>query len=136
MKPGGRLLNHQISRLHLPPKAIRSFIDAYVFPDGELAPVGTTVTLLEEAGFEVRDVHALREHYAKTLRAWVANLEAGWSTATRLAGSGRARVWRLYMAASALAFERAQIGVNQVLAVKTHRNGASEMAATRAAYAA
>ncbi|MEU4245150.1 cyclopropane-fatty-acyl-phospholipid synthase family protein [Actinoplanes sp. NPDC026619] len=139
LKPGGRLLNHQISRLHLPPKAphqVRSFIDAYVFPDGELAPVGTTVTLLEEAGFEVRDVHALREHYARTLRAWVANLESDWSTAVRLTSPGRARVWRLYMAASALAFEQAKIGVNQVLAVKTHRNGDGEMPATRAAYAA
>jgi cyclopropane-fatty-acyl-phospholipid synthase len=139
LKPGGRLLNHQISRVHLPPSAPhqpRSFIDAYVFPDGELAPVGTTVTILEQAGFEVRDVHALREHYAKTLRAWVANLESDWSTAVRLTSPGRARVWRLYMAASALAFEQARIGINQVLAVKTHRNGDSEMPATRAAFAA
>jgi cyclopropane-fatty-acyl-phospholipid synthase len=138
LKPGGRLLNHQISRLHLPPKAAhqqRSFIDAYVFPDGELAPVGTTVTLLEEAGFEVRDVHALREHYARTLRAWVANLESSWSEAVHLTSPGRARVWRLYMAASALGFERGKIGVNQVLAVKGHRNGAADMPATREAYA-
>jgi cyclopropane-fatty-acyl-phospholipid synthase len=137
LKPGGRLLNHQISRLHLPPKQPhqeRSFIDAYVFPDGELVPIGMTVTLLEEAGFEVRDVHALREHYGRTLRAWVANLESDWSTAVRLTSPGRARVWRLYMAASALAFEQAQIGVNQVLAVKIHRGGASEMPATRAEY--
>jgi cyclopropane-fatty-acyl-phospholipid synthase len=137
LKPGGRLLNHQIARLHLPPKQPhqqRSFIDAYVFPDGELAPVGTTVTLLEEAGFEVRDVHALREHYARTLRAWVANLESDWATAVRLTSPGRARVWRLYMAASALAFEQAKIGVNQVLAVKPHRTGASDLPATRATY--
>jgi cyclopropane-fatty-acyl-phospholipid synthase len=137
LKPGGRLLNHQISRLHLPPKQPhqpRSFIDAYVFPDGELAPIGTTVTLLEESGFEVRDVHALREHYARTLRAWVANLESDWSTAVDLTSPGRARVWRLYMAASALAFEQSRIGVNQVLAVKTHRNGASDMPATRATF--
>ena len=139
LKPGGRLLNHQISRLHLPPKQPhqqRSFIDAYVFPDGELAPIGTTVTLIEEAGFEVRDVHALREHYGRTLRAWVANLESDWSTAVRLTSPGRARVWRLYMAASALAFEQAQIGVNQVLAVKGHRDGGSDMPATRAGYLA
>ena len=138
LKPGGRLLNHQISRLHMTPKSPhqRGFIDAYVFPDGELAPVGTTVTLLEEAGFEVRDVQALREHYARTLRAWVANLESDWSTAVRLTSPGRARVWRLYMAASALAFERAQIGVNQILAVKDHRNGASDMPPTRASFLA
>jgi len=138
LKPGGRLLNHQISRLHMTPKSPhqRGFIDAYVFPDGELAPVGTTVTLLEEAGFEVRDVQALREHYARTLRAWVANLESDWSTAVRLTSPGRARVWRLYMAASALAFERAQIGVNQILAVKDHRNGASDMPPTRISFLA
>ncbi|MBM2616854.1 class I SAM-dependent methyltransferase [Actinoplanes sp. LDG1-06] len=137
LKPGGRLLNHQISRLHLPPKQPhqpRSFIDAYVFPDGELAPVGTTVTILEQAGFEVRDVHALREHYGRTLRAWVANLESDWSTAVRLTSPGRARVWRLYMAASALAFEQSRIGVNQVLAVKDHRDGASDMPPTRSDY--
>ena len=138
LKPGGRLLNHQISRVHLPVKDPhqRSFIDAYVFPDGELAPVGTTVSLLEEAGFEVRDVHALREHYARTLRAWVTNLESDWSTAVRLTSPGRARVWRLYMAASALAFEHSQIGINQVLAVKDHRNGASDMPSTRRSFLA
>jgi cyclopropane-fatty-acyl-phospholipid synthase len=139
LKPGGRLLNHQIGRLRLPEKAPdqpQSFIDSYVFPDGELAPIGTTVTLLEQAGFEVRDVHALREHYARTLRAWVTNLDSDWSTAVSLTSPGRARVWRLYMAASALAFEQARIGVNQVLAVKTHRNGASDLPATRSSFIA
>ena len=137
LRPGGRLLNHQIGRLHLPPKEPhqpRSFIDSYVFPDGELVPVGTTITLLEQAGFEVRDVHALREHYGRTLRAWVSNLESDWTTAVRLTSPGRARVWRLYMAASALAFEQGRIGVNQVLAVKDHRDGASDMPATRASF--
>ncbi|MEV8035745.1 cyclopropane-fatty-acyl-phospholipid synthase family protein [Streptomyces sp. NPDC086182] len=131
LKPGGRLLNHQIARRPQRDEssyAVDPFIDAYVFPDGELAPVGTTVTQLERAGFEVRDVEALREHYALTLRRWVANLEAGWSRAVRLSGVGRARVWRLYMAASAVAFERNQIGVNQVLAIKTpDRTGSSGM---------
>ncbi|MEV6192801.1 cyclopropane-fatty-acyl-phospholipid synthase family protein [Streptomyces sp. NPDC051920] len=129
--PGGRLLNHQIGRRPQRDEssyAVDAFIDAYVFPDGELAPVGTTVAQLERAGFEVRDVEALREHYALTLRRWVANLEAGWSRAVRLTGAGRARVWRLYMAASAVAFERNEIGVNQVLAVKTPgASGASGM---------
>ncbi|MGW7612525.1 class I SAM-dependent methyltransferase [Streptomyces sp. NPDC054766] len=122
LKPGGRLLNHQIARRPQRDESTYSvdeFIDAYVFPDGELAPLGTTVTQLERAGFEVRDVEAIREHYALTLRRWVANLEAGWSRAVRLTSVGRARVWRLYMAASAVAFERNQIGVNQVLAIKT-----------------
>jgi cyclopropane-fatty-acyl-phospholipid synthase len=137
LKSGGRLLNHQIAKIHPEPSGSgRSFIDAYVFPDGELAPIGTTVSLIEEAGFEVRDVQALREHYARTLRAWVANLEAQWSEAVRLTSAGRARVWRLYMAASALAFEQGRIGVNQVLAVKTRRDGLSGMPPTRAAWLA
>ncbi|MEW2620623.1 class I SAM-dependent methyltransferase [Streptomyces sp. NPDC048106] len=127
LKPGGRLLNHQIARRPQSDESAYSvdeFIDAYVFPDGELAPIGTTVTQLERAGFEVRDVEALREHYAHTLREWVANLEADWDRAVRLTSPGRARVWRLYMAASALAFERNRIGINQVLAIRTPASGA------------
>lgn len=81
--------------------------------------------MLERAGFEVRDVESIREHYAHTLRRWVTNLEAQWQRAIRIAGPGRARVWRLYMAACALAFERNRIGVNQVLAVRTAESGAS-----------
>ncbi|MFF8405773.1 class I SAM-dependent methyltransferase [Streptomyces sp. NPDC015684] len=128
LKPGGRLLNHQIARRPQGDETayrVDPFIDSYVFPDGELAPLGTTVTQLERAGFEVRDVESLREHYARTLRHWVARLEAGWGRAVRLTGPGRARVWRLYMAACALAFERNRIGVNQVLAVRPPETGVS-----------
>ncbi|WP_369389690.1 class I SAM-dependent methyltransferase [Streptomyces sp. CG1] len=128
LRPGGRLLNHQIARRPQRDETayeVDPFIDAYVFPDGELAPIGTTVTQLEHAGFEVRDVEAIREHYARTLRQWVVNLEADWDRAVRLTSPGRARVWRLYMAASALAFESNRIGVNQVLAVRTPESGTS-----------
>ncbi|MFC8434326.1 class I SAM-dependent methyltransferase [Streptomyces sp. NPDC057253] len=128
LAPGGRLLNHQIARRPMSDESaydLDEFIDAYVFPDGELAPLGTTVTLLERAGFEVRDVESIREHYAHTLRRWVTNLESGWQRAVRLTGPGRARVWRLYMAACALGFERNHLGVNQVLAVRTPESGAS-----------
>lgn len=128
LKPGGRLLNHQISRRPEPDEEayeVDAFIDAYVFPDGELAPMGRTLTTLEDAGFEVRDVEALREHYALTLRRWVANLEGEWDRAVRLTSPGRARIWRLYMAASAVSFERNRIGVNQFLAVRTPAPGTS-----------
>lgn len=128
LRPGGRLLNHQIARPPEPDEEayrIDEFIDAYVFPDGELSPLGTTVGELERAGFEVRDVEALREHYALTLRAWVARLEARWDEAVRLTSPGRARVWLLYMAASALGFEHGRLGVNQVLAVRPADGGAS-----------
>ncbi|MFF8958966.1 class I SAM-dependent methyltransferase [Streptomyces sp. NPDC014894] len=128
LKPGGRLLNHQIARR--PEKdegayRVDPFIDRYVFPDGELSPLGRTVSLLEEAGFEARDVESIREHYALTLRRWVANLETNWEQAVRLTSFGRARVWLLYMAACALAFEHNRIGVNQILAVKTAEGGDS-----------
>ncbi|MFF4385543.1 class I SAM-dependent methyltransferase [Streptomyces sp. NPDC001552] len=121
LRPGGRLLNHQIARPPEPDEEayrIDEFIDAYVFPDGELSPLGTTVGELERAGFEVRDVEALREHYGLTLRAWVARLEEHWAEAVRLTSPGRVRVWQLYMAACALGFERGRLGVNQVLAVR------------------
>ncbi|MBG0854729.1 class I SAM-dependent methyltransferase [Streptomyces spinoverrucosus] len=130
LAPGGRLLNHQIARRPQQDESayhVDEFIDSYVFPDGELQPIGATVTQLERAGFEVRDVESIREHYALTLRRWVANLEADWARAVRLTSPGRARVWRLYMAASALSFERNRIGVNQVLAVRTPDSGASGM---------
>jgi cyclopropane-fatty-acyl-phospholipid synthase len=131
LRPGGRLLNHQIARRPGPPGEGSLFIQAYVFPDGELSPIGDTVAALELAGFEVRDVESLREHYARTLRAWVQNLDAGWDDAVAETSEGRARVWRIYMAGSAIAFETNRIGVNQVLAVRPGPNGRSGMPATR-----
>ena len=129
LAPRGRLLNHAIAR---PPGAPdepsrTSFIERYVFPDGELEPLGVMVGALEEAGLEVRDVESLREHYGLTLRAWVANLESRWDEAVALSSPGRARVWRLYMAGSALAFESGRLGVNQVLAVRPGPRGISGM---------
>jgi cyclopropane-fatty-acyl-phospholipid synthase len=133
LRPEGRLLNHAISRRPGPRTGFSptSFIDRYVFPDGELEPLATMIEALEQVGFEVRDVESLREHYALTLRAWVANLEADWDRAVALTSSGRARIWRLYMAGSALAFEANRIGVNQVLAVKPSARGASGMPRSR-----
>jgi len=136
LAPGGRLLNHAISRRPGPPGDPRgdktSFIDRYVFPDGELQPMSTMVDELESAGFEVRDVESLREHYADTLRAWVHNLEDNWDRAVALSSPGRARVWRLYMAGSALAFQSNRLDVNQVLAVRPGPGGSSAMPRTRA----
>ncbi len=133
LRPGGRFLNHAIARRPGAPTDFSktSFIARYVFPDGELEPVGVMVNAIEDSGFEVRDVESLREHYALTLRAWVANLERGWDDAVRLTSPGRARVWQLYMAGSALAFEAGRIGVNQVLAVKPDVAGSSGMPRTR-----
>ena len=109
----------------------QSFVGRYVFPDGELIDVGDVVLAMERAGFEVRDVEALREHYALTLRAWVANLEAQWERAVSLVGEARARVWRLYMAASAVGFEDGGLGLHQVLGIVRAADGASGMPRTR-----
>jgi cyclopropane-fatty-acyl-phospholipid synthase len=97
----------------------------YVFPDGELHEVGVVISMLHENGFEVRHVESIREHYALTLRAWVANLEAHWDDAVAEVGEGRARVWRLYMAACAVNFVRNGIQVHQVLAAKPSAGGSS-----------
>ena len=134
LRPGGRLLNHGISRPDGEGGFDRgSFIDKYVFPDGELHEVGRVVSAMDDLGFEVRDVHSLREHYARTLRAWVANLESDWDHAQELAGPGRARVWRLYMAASALNFEAGRTNIHQVLAVKPD-HGDARVPLTRAGW--
>ncbi|MDQ3505326.1 MAG: cyclopropane-fatty-acyl-phospholipid synthase family protein [Actinomycetota bacterium] len=119
LRPGGRLLNQAISWSRGETSWDGdTFISRYVFPDGELITLGATVIVLEESGLEVLTVQALRPHYARTLRAWVQRLEDGWSEAVRLTSEGRARVWRLYMAGSALSFEDGTLGVNQVLAVR------------------
>lgn len=132
LRPGGRLLNHQISRRPADGTTSPSmFIRNYVFPDGELLPVGQTVELLEEAGFEVRDLQSLREHYARTLRQWIVNLRRHWQECTALTSHGRARTWQLFMAGSALSFDAGRIGINQVLAVRTHPDGRSELPGTR-----
>jgi len=133
LRAQGRLLNHAISRRPGKPAEFSktSFIDRYVFPDGEIEPMATVVNALERAGFEVRDVESLREHYALTLRAWVSNLEDNWQEAVTCSSAGRARVWRLYMVGSALAFTANRLGINQILAVKCDEHGHSGIPATR-----
>ncbi len=119
LAPQGRLLNHGISRPAWIGRIKRnSFLPRYVFPDGELEEIGTVVSSIQHAGLEVRHVEDLREHYALTLRAWVRNLEHSYAEAVRLAGEGRARVWRLYLAGCALGFEAGEIEIHQTLAVK------------------
>jgi cyclopropane-fatty-acyl-phospholipid synthase len=130
----GRLLNHAISSVGGSRIGSRSFIGRYVFPDGELLDAGKVVLSMEEAGFEVRDVECLREHYVKTLRAWVGNLHRLWEAAVAEVGVRRARVWQLYMAASANGFEDGGISLHQVLGVVPTPDGRSGMPPTRRAW--
>jgi cyclopropane-fatty-acyl-phospholipid synthase len=117
--PGGRLLNHAISWAEEETTWRNdTFIARYVFPDGELVTLGDMLNALTSGDLEVIDVEPLRQHYALTLRAWVRNLEEHWDDAVAATSLGRARVWRLYMSASALAFEAGKLGVNQVLLQK------------------
>ncbi len=129
LKPEGRLLNHCITRTDgtEPARRADGFIYRYVFPDGELEAPGYLVSLMHDAGFEVRHEENLREHYAKTLAGWCANLDAHWDEAVAEVGQATARVWRLYMAGSRLGFERNNIQLHQVLGVKPGANGASGM---------
>jgi cyclopropane-fatty-acyl-phospholipid synthase len=135
LKPGGLFLNHGIASWpgseHTPSKlngpthwladrilGEQSFSRSYIFPDGELEPVSEVNLLAERAGFEVRDVENLREHYARTLRRWVQRLEKRRAEAIRLTDEVTYRTWRLYMTAAAYGFDTAHTTVNQSLLAK------------------
>jgi len=129
LKPEGRLLNHCITRPDNqgPARVTDGFIYRYVFPDGELEGPGYLMSLMNDAGFEIRHEENLREHYARTLAGWCANLDEHWDEAVTEVGEGTARVWRLYMAGSRLGFERNQIQLHQVLGVRPGPGGSAAM---------
>jgi cyclopropane-fatty-acyl-phospholipid synthase len=132
LKPGGRMLNHAISKSN--GTKTNAFIDRYIFPDGELQHPGAVVYSMERAGLEVRDLESLREHYEKTCRAWIANLESNWDEAVKLVGANKTRLWRMYLAGSAIFFRDNGISLHQVLGVKTTEDGYSGMPWTRRSY--
>lgn len=123
LRDGGRMLNHCITRPHNNITTTGAFIDRYVFPDGELTGVGRISMAMQDAGFEVRHVENIREHYALTLKAWNTNLVENWDEALNEVSVGRAKVWGLYMAGSRLAFERNEIELHHVLGVKVGPDG-------------
>ncbi|MGH3909343.1 MAG: class I SAM-dependent methyltransferase [Pseudonocardiaceae bacterium] len=128
LRPGGRLLNHCITRPDNRSKVQPdAFIDRYVFPDGELTGAGRIIAEAQDAGFEVRHAEDLREHYALTLKGWCANLVANWDECVAEVGEPTARVWGLYMAASRRAFERNGIQLHQVLAVRPDATGNAQV---------
>ncbi len=126
LRPGGVFLNQGIaSSLSHPDPPGPSFIDRYVFPDGELLPISTTLRTAEAIGLEARDSESQREHYAMTLRHWVRRLEACHEEAVRLTDEVTYRVWRLYMAGSAHSFKVGRLNLYQALLVKPdgHESG-------------
>jgi len=131
LKPGGVFLNHGIGRAGNRPKpAEPTFTDVYVFPDGELVPISQMLGFAEQAGFEVRDVENLREHYFLTLGQWLRRLEANENAARRLVGEVKYRIWRMYLAGSAYYFQTGKLDLYQSLLVKC-KGGGSGMPLTR-----
>ena len=129
LNPQGRLLNHCITRTDTQQRTTykNGFINRYIFPDGELVPVGRIIDAVEDQGFEVRHEENLREHYALTLMHWSRNLDDHWDEAVTEVGTGKARVWRLYLAASRMGFARDMIQLHQVLAVNPDEHGDAAM---------
>lgn len=130
LKPGGVFLNHGIARSNHAALRKSSFIDQYVFPDGELVTLPQALSAAESAGFEVRDVENLREHYELTLRHWVQDLQRNANAVREYVSDLTYRIWLLYMAGSAAAFRRGDIGVYQVLLSRPDR-GESGLPLTR-----
>lgn len=125
LKPEGLFLNHGITLdwEGWQRTVSTTFINRYVFPDGELDTVGNIQRIMERSRFEILDVEALRPHYARTLRHWVRRLEERREEALRHVSEATYRIWRLYMVACALAFEGGDVGVYQVLAAKRGKGG-------------
>jgi len=127
LRPGGRLLLQQMSRRADAAPGGGAFIERYIAPDMHMRPLPETLAFLERAGFEVRDVEALREHYVRTVDAWIETVERNYPAVVDLVGEEVARVWRLYLVGGRLSFEEGRMGVDQILAVKTVRGGAGDM---------
>lgn len=135
LKPGGLVMNHGITTNSLDDRALGSdigkFVDEYVFPGGELVHVSRVIREMSTQGLEMWDTECLRPHYAKTLWDWVSRLEAKAGRARELVGERRYRIWRIYMAGSAYAFERGWISIFQILAGKPLEDGSLPHPLTR-----
>ncbi|MBO1765642.1 cyclopropane-fatty-acyl-phospholipid synthase family protein [Allobranchiibius sp. GilTou38] len=128
LRPGGRLLNHCITRPNTRTPALTrgGFINRYVFPDGELTGVGVITSAMQDQGFEVRHLEDLREHYARTCAAWAHRLEEHWEECVQDAGLPIAKIWGLYLAGSSLGFARNNIQLHQVLGQKIGADGVAD----------
>ena len=133
LKPGGVFLNQAIGEgvVARPDNRDGSFIEQYVFPGGDIPPLPIMLRAAESAGFEIRDVENLREHYALTLRHWLRRLEMHHAEALSFVDEATYRVWRLYLAGSAHGFRRGHIAVYQTLLAKLDSSGQTELPLTR-----
>jgi len=142
LEPGSLFLNHGIcwpgtnrryqralSRL---PLLRRNFIHRYVFPDLDLLPLHVILRAAGRAGFEVRDVENLREHYALTLRLWLERLNGSWARAVEEVGEPTARLWRAYLAYSSHSFAAGSVNLIHTLFARPDASGRVEIPLTRA----
>ncbi len=133
LKLGGVFLNQAIGEdiVLRPGDRDTSFIEQYVFPDGDIPPLPIMLRAAESSGFEIRDVENLREHYALTLHHWLRRLEARHDEALRFVDEVTYRVWRLYIGGSAHGFRRGHIAVYQTLLRKLEPSGQAKLPLTR-----
>ncbi len=127
VRPTGRLLLQQMSRRADSAPGGGAFIERYIAPDMHMRPLPETMTFLLDAGFEIRDIEAMREHYVWTVAAWIETFESHWDEVVAMVGEEVARVWRLYLVGGALSFEEGRMGVDQILAVRPTNAGRSGM---------
>jgi cyclopropane-fatty-acyl-phospholipid synthase len=135
LRPGGLVMNHGIT-LNSPDRQelgsdIGTFIDRYVFPGGELSHIAHAIEEMSAQGLEPWDIESLRPHYARTLWQWVERLESNREAALAAVDEKTYRIWRIYMAGSAHAFERGWMSIYQVLAGKALSGGRLALPATR-----
>ncbi len=134
LKPRGVFLNHAIGEgvVARPDNTGGSFIERYVFPDGDIPPLPIMLGAAESAGFEIRDVENLREHYGLTLVHWLRRLQEHHVQAQSFVSEETYRVWRLYLAGCGHGFRRGQIAIYQTLLAKLDQSGSANLPLTRA----
>jgi cyclopropane-fatty-acyl-phospholipid synthase len=135
LRERGLFLNHGITTSDVDSRelgmGVGDFIDRYVFPKGELAHLHRAIHDMGAQDLEVHDVESLRPHYAKTLAIWSAAFERNFAAAVRASGERTARIWRLYLAGCAHAFDQGWISIYQVLATRRAEPGPTGLPLTR-----
>jgi cyclopropane-fatty-acyl-phospholipid synthase len=135
LRERGLFLNHGITSSNVENRAVGlgagEFIGRYVFPRGELPHLHRAVHDMSEQSLEVHDVECLRPHYARTLEMWSANYESRLAEAVAASNERTARIWRVYLAGCAHAFDQGWISIYQVLASRRARPGRTELPLTR-----